>query len=323
MKKLSIIVPCYNVEKYIDRCLDSLLQQSNHDFKAIIIDDGSTDFTAQIIQSYCKEYPELFEYHKKENGGIANARNFGLDLVDTEYFGFLDSDDYVKKDFVEKMLNKMIQCQSDVVICGFEWTYESSSKKNSVTLEGPYLPGKEMMLGLFATLWNKIYKTDFIRKTELRFPDGYRYEDASFLYRLVPFVRSVAFVEEPLIYYVQREGSITHTHNEKVKDMVYVFSDLLDTYHKTDNYSVYAKELEYIFIRFFLGNSFLRAVQIKDEEDRKKTLELSWGMLDNNFPNWKKNDCLNQNNGLKNTYYKLVNKSNYKLFAKLFQLIKK
>lgn len=322
MKKLSIIVPCYNVEKYIGRCLNSLMAQTTDDFVVLAIDDGSTDQTFKILQDYQKEYPQQIQLYQKENGGIASARNYGLALVETEYFGFLDSDDYICETMLEEMLDKAQRTQAEVVVCGFEWTYENKKKKNTVTIEGPYSTGKEMMLGLFATLWNKIYKTSFVKGTALTFPDGYRYEDASFLYRLVPHVRHIEFIEKPFINYVQREGSITHTHNEKVKDMVHVFQDILSYYQKENYYKEYKDELEYIFIRFFLGNSFLRTVQIKDVEDRKITLELSWKMLDENFPNWKKNHYLSTG-GLKNLYYKMINRSNYILFAKVFAMIRK
>lgn len=322
MKRLSIIVPCYNVEKYIGRCLNSLMAQTTNDFVVLAIDDGSTDDTFKILQDYQKKYPQRIQLFQKENGGIANTRNYGLALVETEYFGFLDSDDYICETMLEEMLDKAQKTQAEVVVCGFEWTYENNQKKNTVTIEGPYSTGKEMMLGLFATLWNKIYKTSFVKKTALTFPDGYRYEDASFLYRLVPHVRHIEFIEKPFINYVQREGSITHTHNEKVKDMVHVFQDILSYYQKENYYKEYKDELEYIFIRFFLGNSFLRTVQIKDAEDRKITLELSWKMLDQNFPEWKKNHYLSTGE-LKNLYYKLVNRKNYILFGKIFSLMKR
>lgn len=320
--ELSVIVPCYNVEKYIGRCLDSLMNQTLKEICIIVIDDGSTDKTAEIIQDYQSRYPDRVNYYFKTNDGIAAARNFGLSKVKTPYFGFLDSDDYVKPEFFEKMLNKIKETGSEIVVCGFEWVHENMNKKDYVTIEGPYHPGKEMLLGLFATLWNKVYKTEFVRNLGLSFPDGYRYEDASFLYRMVPSVNKVEFITEPFISYVQRPGSITHTHNEKVKDMVHVFQGILDYYKESGYYKIYKDELEYIFIRFFLGNSFLRTVQIKDKKDRDLTMNLSWRMLNDNFPNWKKNQYLNQG-GLKNMYYKLVNEHNYVLFGKIFSLIKR
>lgn len=320
--ELSVIVPCYNVEKYISRCLNSLVNQTLNELNIIVIDDGSTDGTAEIIKDFERQYPDKIKYYFKHNDGIAAARNFGLSKVDTPYFGFLDSDDYVKPDMFERMLNKIKETEAEVVVCGFEWVHENMDKKDYITIEGPYAPGKEMLLGLFATLWNKVYRTDFIRSLNFSFPNGYRYEDASFLYRMIPSVQHVEFISESFIAYVQRPGSITHTHNEKVKDMVHVFQGILDYYKEFGYYETYKEELEYIFIRFFLGNSFLRTVQIKDKKDRDLTMSLSWKMLNDNFPEWKKNKYLNQP-GLKNLYYKLVNEHNYVLFGKLFALIKR
>lgn len=322
MKKLSIIVPCYNVEKYVARTLESLLKQNCDLFTVLAIDDGSTDSTLEILQSYERKYPDTIQVYTKKNGGIAQTRNFGLSLVSTEYFGFLDSDDYIYDGMLEKMLHKAETTQAELVVCNFEWVFETGNKENYITKEGPYQPGKQMMLNLFAVLWNKIYRTNFVRKTSLKFPDGYRYEDASFLYRLVPHVSHVEFVEEPFVAYVQREGSITHTHNEKVKDMVHVFDDLYQYYKENHYLELYKDELEYIFVRFFLGNSFLRSVQIKDKNDRLLTLELSWKTLDDHFPEWKKNKYVKMK-GLKNLYYRLINRNNYMLFGKVFALIRK
>jgi len=170
---------------------------------------------------------------------------------------------------------------------------------------------------MFATLWNKLYRTDFVKQLDLHFPDGYRYEDASFLYRLAPFIKKWSYVNEPFVHYRQTVGSITHNHNDRVKDMIYVFNDILTFYKENNLFNDYKVELEYLFIRFFLGNSFLRTCQIKDKNDRIKTLDLSYSILVQNFPNWKSNSYINQG-GLKNIYFKLINKTTYKLFATIF-----
>ena len=124
----------------------------------------------------------------------------------------------------------------------------------------------------------------------------------------------------PFVHYRQTTGSITHNHNERVKDMIHVFEDLINFYKERGHYSYYEKELEFLFIRFFLGNSFLRSCQIKDKNDRKLTLDLSFKILHDHFPKWKGNPHLNEP-GLKNKYYKTVNKFTYPIYSQLFHVL--
>ena len=166
MKKLSVIVPCYNAEKYISKTLDSLVNQTLDNFEVIVINDGSTDNSLNIINSYKEKYPHIIKVHSQENKGIAATRNVGLDLVTGEYIGFLDSDDNASYDMFEKMYNKAKEKDLEIVVSNFTWIYPDSERLEK---EGPYKPGKDMMINLFAVLWNKIYKTSFIKETGIRF----------------------------------------------------------------------------------------------------------------------------------------------------------
>lgn len=318
MAKVQIIVPLYNMEGYISKTLDSLLNQTFSDIEILCINDGSNDSSLSILESYSIK-DDRIRVFTKENGGIADARNYGLSRVTSDYFAFLDSDDTVEPDFIEQMLNKALETNADVVTCDFWWSYPN---KETIQKDGPHLTKEEMLISMFATLWNKLYKTEWIKSLDIHFPTGYRYEDASFLYKMVPYIHQWGYVDQPFIHYLQREGSITHNHNEKVKDMIFVFKDLLSFYHVRDLYKSYEKELEYLFIRFFLGNSFLRSCQIKDREDRNKTLDLSYQILIENFPQWKKNYYLKRP-GLKNIYFRLINSTTYRIFALIFHFIKK
>ncbi len=320
MKQLTMIVTAYNVEQYIGKTLDSLLQQTYQDFTILVIDDGSNDGTLQIIQDYHQKHSQI-EYYTKPNAGIAHTRNFALEKVKTPYFGFLDGDDTCSSDMLEKMMDKIITEQSDIVVCNFDWVYED--KKSETEVEGPYFPGKEMVVHLFATLWNKIYNTEFIKSTNVSFPDGYRYEDACFLYCIAPYVKKLSFVQVSFIQYYQRSGSITHTNNHHVKDMIDVFKIIQDAYKRKGLYETYFQELEYIHIRFFLGNSFLRSAQIKDKKIRNETIMLGWDLLNETFPCWHKNKYLKTLPGLKNKYYRTVRKYNIRLYAWIFHMLKK
>ena len=317
MSCLSVIVPCYNGEKFIGRCLESLVNQTLQDIEIIVINDGSTDNSQDIIDSYANKYHNIKAY-KIPNSGIADARNFGVSKVETPYFGFLDCDDYTDVTMFEKMYNKAIETNAQVVVSNFYWV---KGKKKKLEKEGPYNTGKDMLIHLFAVLWNKIYDTAFVRSTNIRFPSGNRYEDAYFLYCLAPNIERLALVDEAFVHYVQHENSITHNNNEEVKNMITIFDNILNYYAHTNRYDEYHDELEYLHIKFFLGNSFLRSARIDDKQDRDYTIQLGWNMLNDEFPDWHHNHYLKELPGLKNLYFRMVYDWNVMLFAYLFRII--
>ncbi len=314
--QVSVIVCAYNAEDSISHTLDSLLNQTLKSIEIIAVNDGSTDKTKDILEQIQIDNPEKVFVYSKENGGIANARNFGLTKVHGEYFGFLDADDTCEPDMFSDLYQSAVNNSSEMVVSNFWWV---NNKGKKLQKEGPYQPGKEMMVNLFATLWNKIYKTDFIQSLNIRFPDGNRYEDACFLYCLASQLHSISFVDQAYVNYVQQGTSITHTSNSQVKNMITVFKIILQYYKDHGLYDEYHDELEYIHIKFFLGNSFLRSSKIKDKEDRRNTIMLGWNLLNEEFPNWHQNHYLKDLGGMKNKYFSMVNNGNIMLFAWVFR----
>ncbi len=318
---VSVIVPCFNSAKTISRTLDSLVNQTLNNIEIIVIDDGSTDDTKKIVESYIELHQDKnICLYTKANEGIATARNYALTKVHGEYFGFLDSDDYAEKEMFEDLYSLAKKDDLDVAVSDFWWEFE---KETRLEKEGPYEPGKDMMLHLFAVLWNKIYKTDWIQSLDVRFPDGDRYEDACYLYCLSMQVNRIGFTNKPYVHYVQQKASITHTNNSQVKNMIHVFEIILDYYKRHGKYDEYHDALEYIHIRFFLGNSFLRSAKIDDAKDRHDTIQMGWDLLNKEFPNWHKNPYLKSLGGMKNKYFSLVYSWNIYFFAWLFRHLKK
>lgn len=318
MNKLSIIVPVYNDERHIENCLNSLLKQTI-EVDVIVVDDGSIDNTTSIVKKICSNHNNV-HYFSKANEGIASARNYGVNKVETEYFGFLDSDDTCKNDMAEKMLNKIEEDNADICFSNFNWLYENGKRKASKDVF--YLNKKDIFIKMFATLWNKIYRTKWFKDTNISFPNGYRYEDASVLYRLVPYMNKVCYVDESFVDYYQRKGSITHTFNININDMIHVFKGIVDYYKSKNLFDEYKDEIEYVTTRFFLGNSYLRACRIEDNKIREETLEKGWNFLNDTFPSFKDNKYL-QLPGTKNTYFKSITQKSYFSNAKLFKLLYK
>ena len=301
---VSVIVPCYNAAKTVGKTLDSLANQTLKSLEVIAINDGSTDNTLEVLNRYRETHPDMnLVIYSKENEGIAETRNFGVSKVTGKYFGFLDSDDYTVPEMFEEMAELAEKDNLQLVISDFCWV---NSRGERVQKEGPYECGQDMMVKLFAVLWNKLYRTDFIQTLDIRFPKGYRYEDDCYLYCLVPHLSRIGFTNKPYVRYVQQENSITHNNNEQVKNMIHVFEIILDYYKSHGFYDEYRDALEYIHIKAFLGNSFLRSCKIEDPKDRKATVMLGWDLLNKEFPNWHKNPYLKSLGGMKNRYFSMV-----------------
>lgn len=318
MNKLSIIVPAFNSEKTIERSIVSLLNQTVK-VTIIVINDGSTDKTEDIVLKLAKDNSNI-EYYFKENTGISDARNLGVSKVKTEYFGFLDSDDCVKNDMAEKMLNCIEENKADICMSNFTWVYEDGNRKDAKDIN--YKNKHEILEKMFATLWNKVYRTKWFKDTGLSFPSGLRYEDASVLYRLAYYMDKVCYVDETFVDYYQIKGSITHTFNININDMISVFKGIKEFYIEKNCFDEYKDEIEYLFIRFFLGNSYLRACRIINKEVRKDTLDKGWKFLNENFPDFKNNKYLN-NSGIKNKYFKLITRNSYYGNVWVFKLLYK
>lgn len=316
MPKVSIIVPVYNVEKYIEKCLNSLVKQTMEDIEIIIVNDGSKDNSINVINKFIKQYPEKIQYLEKENGGLSDARNYGLPYAKGEYIAFLDSDDYVEEDMYEKMYKLAKKENSDMVECDFIWEYPNKQKEDIGQI---YTNKKQMLEKVRVVAWNKLIKTNIVIENKITFPKGYRYEDVEFTYKLVPYLNKVSFLKKPCVHYVQRENSISNLQNERTKEIFNVLDHVLDFYKKNNIYDEYKEELEYIYTRYLLCSSLLRMVKIKNKKIKNKLLEETWEKLNYNFPNWKRNRILNQNKNVKNIYMKSINKITFKIYGTILK----
>ena len=317
MKKVSIIVPVYNVELYIEKCLESLVNQTLEEIEIIIVNDGSKDNSKKIINKYIEKYPNKIIYLEKENGGLSDARNYGIQYAIGEYIAFLDSDDYVKTDTYEKMYNKAKIDNADLVECDFYWSYKNKNKKD---IGIRYTNDKkEMIEKIRVVAWNKLIKKEIIVDNNLKFPKGLRYEDVEFTYKLILYINKVSFIEEPMIYYVQRDNSISKVQNDRTKEIFSVLENVIDYYKSNGFYKEYKTVLEYIYVRYIFCSSLLRMVKIKDKKIRQDLLEYSWNTVYAKFPNWKKNEILNNNKTIKNLYLKSINKITYKMHCNILK----
>lgn len=209
MKKplVSVIVPVYNIERYVERCLESLIAQSYGALEIIVVDDGSTDKSGVVCDGLAKQDARIKVFHKK-NGGLSDARNFGIKKARGEVMALVDGDDYVEPDYVEVMIRAMQDNDADVVICGF----------NNVKPKKTILDGKKATVKLLTeqenleiVAWNKLYKKKLFVENNIWYPIGVRNEDNLTTYRLFTKAKKVAYVDRMLYHYETRSDSIMET----------------------------------------------------------------------------------------------------------------
>lgn len=316
MPKVSLIIPVYNVENYIEKCLNSVVNQTLKDMEVIIVNDGSKDLSKQKIQKYLEKYPWI-KYLEKENGGLSDARNYGMPYATGKYIAFLDSDDYVEETMYEEMYNIAEKENADMVDCDFVWEYPNRKRKDIGEI---YKTKKEMIEKCRVVAWNKIIKREILEKTKIKFPVGLRYEDMEFFYKLVPYINKVSFIKKCFVHYVQRENSIANTQNVRTKEIFIILDNIISYYKEKGLYDEYRDELEYIYVKFLLCSSLKRISKIAEKKERKQAQKETWDNINKKFPNWRKNPILKKKN-LKNLYIKSNNKVTFKIYCFFLHLL--
>ena len=213
--KISVIVPVYNAEKFLRRAMDSLIKQTIfEDMEIIAVDDGSTDQSGAVLDGYSSQYPNISAYHIA-NGGVSNARNFGMEQVHAEYLGFLDADDWVDPDYFEKMLGAIKDGGADMAVCGFSVETDAGLLvTNPVPAAVNSFSGNESVKALFGGqidvhVFTKLYRTEFIRNT--RFDTELHYgEDRLFVLSALTQAESVVLVKGCVYHYYQNSQSAMH-----------------------------------------------------------------------------------------------------------------
>lgn len=236
MKKISIVIPVYNVEKYLSECLDSVINQTYKNLQIILVDDGSTDSSGKICDVYAEKDNRITVVHQK-NAGAGAAKNTGLELIDGDYFSIIDSDDYIELDMYEKMVNSLEKYNADIVQCLFRNVYVNDSFDRKYKIKGNYpkvLTSKSFLKEYlydwkYAIFANKVFKSSLLK--EIRFPVGRKIDDEFFTYKLVCNAKKVVNIDNILYNYRMRKTSVM---NENDTDrLIY---DRIDCFIERYNY---------------------------------------------------------------------------------------
>lgn len=234
---ISVIIPIYNVEKYLKKCIDSVIKQTYKNLEIILIDDGSTDDSRKICDEYAKKDTRITSIHK-ENGGLSDARNAGINICNGKYITFVDSDDYVEYDYVEYLYNLIKKYKTKISICAYSVLMENGKKidygKNFNECVLNRKNAFKRMLneeGYSVSAWAKLYDVKLFEN--VRFPFGKLCEDNGTTYKLIDQVDSVAYGNNSKYYYLKRNGSIMLSNfNNKKLDMIYLTDEMCDYLEK-------------------------------------------------------------------------------------------
>lgn len=229
---ISVIVPVYNVEKYLRQCLDSAVNQSYRDTEILVVDDGSTDGSGDICDEY-KTDSRVQVYHT-DNHGLSAARNFALDRTHGDYIAFLDSDDWFEETALERFITVAQNRGTDIVGCEFyqeykDKTVEPKGTRTEFVAEGDGVL-KAMVIDhkLTEDVWNKFYRASLFNS--IRYPEGMIFEDKATTYKLLQKAQVLAYTPAPLIHYRNREGSLSNVHSMKsLVDYWIVYRERIDT----------------------------------------------------------------------------------------------
>lgn len=334
--KLSIIVPCYKVEKYLPRCLESLLNQTLDGIEIICINDGSPDQCLTIMKNYQTKYGEdRIVIIDKQNEGVWKGRKDGISIARGEFIGFVDSDDYVSANYAERLYTKAKQMKADIAVCGFDRVDMETGKlysremckSEAKIIEIDKDPGA--LLEMNGAPWNKIYRAKLLKNmSDLKQPPMIL-DDMMFLLLVYMKANRIAFINESLVYYQVRIDSIINTINAEQIDSTYTaILEVKDIYLHNNVKSDLLMMLDaMVFLHF--GVSLMFRLSYDKECDFKVVVRNNIKFMDENFPTWKKSPYITLKYVLKHNFInckiwivKLFYKMHmFSLFIKLYRFM--
>lgn len=276
MSKISVIIPVYNVEKYLKKCVESVLKQTIADLEIILVDDGSTDRSGRICDEYAERDSRIVVVHKK-NGGLSSARNIGIEIAKSQYIGFVDSDDYIEEDMYEVLYRNIMENDADLAMCDLYHCYEGKKIKINPIKEKFILDSEQAIKMVMeakktsVTAVNKLYKKELF--DEIRYPEGKLSEDAFVIIDILMRAKKIVFTSEQKYFYVHRKGSIT-TSGFKKKDL-----NVLEAYLKNyklikENYPdiIDVAKMRYMWAHFYVLDKMMLSANGVDKEIENKII---------------------------------------------------
>ena len=308
---ISVIVPIYNSEKYLKRCISSIVNQTYNNLEIILVDDGSTDKSASICDEYANKDLRVIVIHK-ENGGLSSARNAGLKAASGELIGFVDSDDYIEETMYEKLKENMDKYGSDISVCQFYKSFRYMDDLVDGLDKEEVYDGKDKFDNLendnyFMTVvaWNKLYKKKIFSR--IKYPEGRLFEDSYIICSLLAKANKVSYLNEPLYYCTIRNSGTYKTFNDKYYERIESCDKFIDYFKKHKYNDLKAKE-DYRKIMESLNYSYkIKAKNLDDERVVKyidDAIRISEDIKDNEHLSQVQRNNINQLLQDKNKFYR-------------------
>ncbi len=297
MPEISVIVPVYNVEKYIRKCLDSIINQTFKDIEIICVNDGSTDKSREILTEYQKKDSRIKIIDKK-NGGLSSARNAGLKAAQGKFISFIDSDDWAEKTMLEKLYNNITALNSDISICAVHQYDETKQEINDSskyftlgffdeTFDNKaftYKDVKPFIMDVCVMAWNKLYRKSLIEECRAEFPDGLIWEDGPFFFSIFFKAEGVSIVRDFLYYYrINRKGSIIQKGGKQFLDIIDVVELMYNSIKDLPDFDdikneFYIRKIDDIVYRYNLVNFYYK--QLFSNKLKKKSFLFDGNIFD-------------------------------------------
>lgn len=322
MPKASVIVPVYKVEEYLEKCVQSILAQTERDFELILVDDGSPDRCGALCDSLAQTDSRIRVIHQ-ENQGLGGARNTGIREARGDWLLLVDSDDWIEPKILEKAMEAGLREEADLVMFAFRTVDEQGRelgvfRENMPKERGIGLQEHKEALLTAPCAWNKLYRRSFFQGTGLAYPPRVWYEDLRTTPKLMAKAGRMVFLDEVGYNYLQRQGSIMKSANlERNREILDAFDDLLPWFRKEGLFEAYRRELEYLAVFHVYLTAGVRVALA----DRKSPLlrELA-AYVEEKFPGWRQNPYLPKLGGKRRLLMSLLQKKWYWAVSLLFKL---
>lgn len=316
-RKVSIIVPVYNVEDYINRCVKSLLQQDYPNFEVILVNDGSTDSSTACCHKWALE-DERVQVIDKENGGLSDARNVGIEAAMGEFLLFVDSDDYIKEGMISAMMKKISEENAEVCVCDMEYEYDSGRKEYSSggDFEKGSIQENPQLIRINNSACNKLFSKSLFNS--IHFPVGKVYEDLATIPKVLFLAKKIIKVNEPFYVYYQREGSIAHTASSKVFDVYDAIASCITFMEENHADQKVIDEIHSLYIVHGLDLTTLRIKDFSDTSLIESYLKENMKYLRRYYPEYRSDKQLKEMSWKKKVIFKLMDQGWMGIVKKIY-----
>lgn len=287
--KISIVVPVYNVEEYLERCVDSLLGQTYQNMEIILVDDCSTDGSGQLAKKYAEDHMDKCRFVQREqNGGLAAARNSGIAIATGSYITFVDSDDWVSKDYLQVLLEIALADDADIVTASLAYTYPDGHQDIQSLAPLTTASSQSLKLALIRSYaCGRLYRMAFFRESGLKFPTNVkRAEDMGVIIPLFSRSEKLSFLDKPLYYYWQRSSSLSNANQKGIDISFYdtAFQNILD--HIEPGFE---KEMEFRAVSELMYGKIM--IMVRSGRGRREIAE-QVESFNRKYPMWRQNPYL-------------------------------